>query len=482
MQVEFSIMTKNYQKILREVYKKIEPTASERKKLEKLSRKTLAIANKFAKKIDGKAIVAGSLIRDTWLTKKKEFDIFIIFPRSIPEKKLENLGLKFGKNIIKQLGGTYKIEYAQHPYTRGIVNGIQIDIVPCYEIKAGERIKSAVDRTPLHVEYLNEHMTKNFSDDVRLLKQLCVANKIYGADAKTQGFSGYVCELLIIKYGEIFNVLKNVVKWKAGEIIDIENYYTKKDYPRLRKNFKEEVLIIIDPTDKRRNAAAAISANSFFMLKKMANVFLKDPSDEVFFEEKIESLTEDELIRLQMKRRTELLIVKFKPPKVVPDILWPQLRRFADRLENILKESEFEVLRKDIYTNEKDLATVLFEMQVSKLPTVDKRIGPSVFDLDDSERFLNKYKKISTAGPFIEKNYWCVEVNRNFTTARDKLLDSLEEREMVLKAKGIPNHIAEEIAKKFEIISGTDKIMDLVKKDENFGVFLRRHFMKTSLV
>ena len=475
-------MPKNYQNILKEVYKKIEPTKIEREKLEKLSERTLIISNKFAKKVNGRAIIAGSLTRNTWLTNKKEFDIFIIFPKNVPEKKLENLGLNFGKKIIKELNGSYKIEYAQHPYIRGIVNSVQIDIVPCYEIKPGERIKSAVDRTPLHVEYLNKHITKNLSDDVKLLKQLCTANKIYGADAKTEGFSGYVCELLLIKYGNFVNLLKNVIKWEPGEIIDIENYYNRKDYPKLKKIFKDEVLIIIDPTDKTRNAAAAISANSFFMLKKMANVFLKDPSDEVFFEEEIEPLTEDELIKLQMKRRTELLIVKFKPPKVVPDILWPQLRRFADRLENILKENEFEVLRKDIYTNEKDLALILLEMQISKLPTVDKRIGPSVFDLDDSERFLNKYKKISTAGPFIEKNYWCVEVNRNFTTARDKLLDSLEEKEKILKAKGIPNHIAEEIAKNFEIISETDKIIDLVKKDKNFGIFLRRHFMKTSLV
>ena len=475
-------MTKNYQKILRGINKKIEPSKTEREKLEKLSEKTLTISNKYAKKIKGKAIIAGSLTRDTWLTNKKEFDMFIIFPKNISEKKLETLGLKFGKSIIKELKGSYRIEYAQHPYIRGIVKDIQIDIVPCYEIKPGERIKSAVDRTPLHVAYLNRHIIKNLSDDVRLLKQFCTANSIYGADTKTEGFSGYVCELLIIKYGNFINLLKNVMKWQPGEIIDIENYYNKKDYSKLRRTFKGEVLIITDPTDKTRNAAAAISANSFFTLKKMANVFLKDPSDEVFFEEKIEPLTEDELITLQMKRRTELLIVKFKPPKVVADILWPQLRRLADRLESILKENEFEVLRKDIYTNEKDLALVLLEMQVSKLPTVDKRTGPSIFDLDDSQRFLNKYKKITTAGPFIEKNYWCVEVNRNFTTARDKLIDSLEEKEKILKAKGIPNHIAEEIAKHFEIILETDKIINLVKQDENFGIFLRRHFMKTSLV
>jgi len=349
-------------------------------------------------------------------------------------------------------------------------------------MKSGERIKSAVDRTPFHVEYLNKNLSKKLSDDVRLLKQLCHAKKVYGADTKTEGFSGYVCELLIIKYGKFVNVLKNVVKWKPGEVIDIENFYKKGDYSRLKKQFKRQVLILIDPTDKTRNAAAAISVQSFFRLKKVANEFLKTPSKKMFFEKKFKPLTERELILLQMKRRTELLFISFKAPKVVPDILWPQLRRFAERLEGILKEYEFEVLRKDVYTNEKDLAAVLLEMQVSKLPIVDKRVGPMVFDLDDSERFIKKYKGCSVAGPFIEKNFWCVEVKRKFVSAREKLKDSLKEKVRVLKVKGIPSYIAEQIVKKFNIIYESEKIMKLIKKDENFGIFLRRYFEKESLV
>lgn len=475
-------MVKNYNKALNEVLKKIKPNSKERKRLEELSKKTLEITNKEAKKYRAKAILAGSLTRDTWLPDKNEFDIFIIFPKTLSEERLEKLGLKLGKTIIKKLKGKWRIEYAQHPYVRGNVGKIQIDIVPCYKVESGERIKSAVDRTPFHVEYLDKHLPKKLSDDVRLLKQLCHVNKIYGADAKTEGFSGYVCELLIIKYGKFVNVLKNVVKWKPREIIDIENYYKKGDYPRLRKQFKRQVLILIDPTDKRRNAAAAISAQSFFGLKKVANEFLKTPSKKLFFEKKFKPLTEKELILLQMKRRTELLLVSFKAPKVVPDILWPQLRRFAERLEGILKEYEFEVLRKDVYTNEKDLAVVLLEMQVSKLPFVDKRIGPMVFDLDDSERFIKKYKGRSVAGPFIEKNYWCVEVKRKFTTTREKLMDSLKEKLNILKAKGIPSYIAEQIAKKFDIIYESEKIMKLIKENENFGIFLRKYFEKESLV
>ena len=475
-------MFKNYKKVLNRVLKKIRPNSKEKNRLEELSNKVLEITNKEAERYNAKAIIAGSLTRDTWLPDKNEFDIFIIFPKNISEKKLEILGLKLGKSVIKKLHGEWMIEYAQHPYVRGKVNDTQIDIVPCYKVKTGEKIKSAVDRTPFHVEYLDKNLSKKLSDDVRLFKQFCNGNKIYGADAKTQGFSGYLCELLIIRYGSFINVLKNVVKWESGEIIDIENYYTKQDYTELKKQFRRQALILIDPTDKTRNVAAAVSGISFYTLKKMAKVFLTDPSEDVFFEEKYDPLTENELITLQMKRRTELILVYFKPPKVVPDILWPQLRRFADRLEGILKEYEFEILRKDVYTNEKDLAVVLLEMQISKLPVVDKRIGPTIFDLDDSERFIKKYKKQALAGPYIENDFWCVDIERKFLTARDKIRDSLKEKVNVLKAKGIPKYITESISKKFEIISENERIMKLIVKDENFGVFLRRFFYKKSLI
>jgi len=476
-------MQKNYEKVLKEVLKQIKPKPEEKKKLVGLAKKALILANKEAKKFKAKAILAGSLTRDTWLPSKMEFEVFILFPTAMPKEKLEDVGLKFGKQIIGKLGGKYRIEYAEHPYVCGSVGGIDIDIVPCFAVKSTQQLKSAVDRTPFHVKYIEKKLPRRLSGEVRLLKQFLTANGIYGADAKTEGFSGYVCELLIIKYKKFLNVLKQAAEWKPGEVIDTEKYYSQKDYPRLRKQFKDQALILIDPTDKTRNTAAAISSYNFFKFKKLANEFLQKPARELFFERKLDALTESELIQLQIKRRTELILIKFKPPDVVPDILWPQLRRFADRLQSILEETEYEfrVLGKDAYTNEKDLAVVLLEMEISKLPTVQKRIGPKIFDLDDSQRFLEKYKN-ALAGPFIENNFWVAEVTRKFLTAREKLQDSLKEKEDVLKAKGIPNHIAAQLVKGFEIFSESNRIFELIKKDNNFGMFLRKYFEKESLI
>lgn len=477
-------MPNRYQKTLNEVLKFIRPKPEEKNKIDIISKKALTVAGKEAEKLRAKAILVGSITRDTWLPGKMEFDIFVLFPSVLTEKRLEDFGLKIGKEVINQLKGTYKIEYAQHPYVSGEVEGVKIDIVPCFDVKTPEKIKSAVDRTPFHVKYIEKRLSPDLSDEVRLLKQFCAVNKIYGADAKTEGFSGYVCELLIIKYGNFVNTMEAAKKWQPGQIIDIEGYYTNKDVPKLRKMFKDQALILIDPTDKKRNATAALSAQNFFKFKKMAEKFLDEASGEVFFEKQISPMTENELVQLQIKRRTELILIKFKPPEVVSDILWPQLRRFSDRLQSILEEVkyEFKVLRKDVYTNEKDLAVVLLEMEVSKLPAVQKRIGPRVFDFDDSQRFIEKYKDKASAGPFVEGGFWAVEVKRNFLAAREKLEDSLNKSLDVLKAKGIPDHIAVEISKGFEIILENDRIMQLVNKDINFGIFLRKYFEKESLI
>lgn len=474
-------MPKKYEKVLREVLNYVKPKPEEKRKMKNLSKKALKIARKEAKKFQGKAMLAGSLTRNTWLPDKLEFDIFLLFPSNLSRERLEEIGLKVGKEVINQLNGSYKIEFAEHPYVSGKVKGIRVDVVPCYEIESPRKLKSAVDRTPFHVRYIEKHLPLSLSKDVRLLKQFCRAHSIYGADAKTEGFSGYVCELLIVKYGKLIKAFRAARNWRPGEVIDIEKFYSKKGYRKLRRKFKNQPLILIDPIDKERNAAAAVSAESFYRFKKAAKQFTEKPSGELFFEREFKSIKKKEFIEKQTQRGTELILVEFKPPEVVPDILWPQLRKMADRLGSILRENDFEVLRKGVYTNESDLAVVLLEMEIAKLPMVQKRIGPRVFDLDDSKRFVEKYKDQALTGPFVENDSWVVEIDRKFLTAEEKLMDSLNEKVKILKAKGIPSHIAKQVAEGFEIISGAEKIMELARHDKDFGIFLRRYFEKESL-
>ena len=467
-------MEKDYQSVLIKVLQRIKPDEMSKEQLSKLSEKALKLANEIGKPYEVEAILAGSFARNTWLSDKKEFDVFLLFNPKFSREELEKIGLEIGKKVIQELGGKWRIKYAEHPYVRGKIGNFEIDVVPCYKVSSTSELKSAVDRTPFHLRYVKAKLTPRLCDEVILLKQLLKANELYGADAKTQGFSGYACELLIIRYGSFIQVLKECLSWNPGHIIDIENLWGIKDYPKLKRKFKYQPLIIIDPVDKNRNVTAALSPENFFRFKKIAREFLKNPKTSYFSKKRIKPITPNELKKVIEERGTELLLIKFKPPAVLPDILWPQLRKFAERLQNILEERkyEFKVLRRDVFTDERKIALVLMEMEVAKLPKIQKRIGPSIFDLDDSERFLKKYSRIAVTGPFVEGTNWCVEIRRKFLTAKEKIIDSLKKPTETLKAKGIPSHIAEEIAKDFEIIDGKE-IFREIESNKRIGIFLR---------
>lgn len=476
-------MVKNYQAVFKDVLKQITPSKEEVKKLHSVAKSVFSLTKKEAKKMKADVMLAGSITRDTWLPGKKEFDIFVLFPPKLKKKELEKKGLSLGKKIFDKLGGTWRIDYAQHPYVSGNIDGIEVDIVPSYNVKSAAQLQSAVDRTPFHVRYIQKRLKKNMSPQVRLLKQFLTSHNLYGADAKTLGYSGYVCELLVIKYKNFLNVLKIVSKWKPIEIIDIEKAYNKKEYRNLIKKY-QKILILIDPTDANRNTTAAVASENFYKFIKISKEFLQNPLKESFFARSGISITESEFILDQIQRRTELIFVKFHSPNVVPDILWPQLRRFADRLQSILEETkyEFKVLKKEIFTDEKDLAVVLLEMEVSKLPIVQKRMGPKITDFDDSKRFLQKYQGNALNGPYIEDDFWIVEIGRKFVTAREKIVDTLNKDAKTLEAKGIPNFIAKEIVHDYEVFSESDKALALIKTSKEFGVFLKRFFEKKSLV
>ncbi len=473
-------MSNTHSKVLQYVLKKIKPSNEATKKLQKLSQETLQLANKEAKKYNATAIIAGSLPRDTWLLEKNEFDIFVIFPKSISGKQLEELGLKIGKSVITKLGGKWIIEYAQHPYIHGTVKGIEIDVVPCYAIQPGEKIISAVDRTPLHMEYLNKNLPRNSTDDVRLLKQLLKTNGIYGADTKTEGLSGYLCELLVIKYGNFINILKATSQWKPHYIIDIQNYWSKEEYKHLKNKFKKEIFIVIDPVDKERNVASPVSPSAFYKFKKSANEFLRKPNENFFTQKIPKPLSTKEFDKTMKSRITNLIAVTFKPPKVVPDILWPQLRKTNKRLESILKEYEFVTLRSESWTDEKNLAVILLEMQVACLPEIDKVTGPWVFDEKNAVSFAKKHKHDAITGPFIDENFWVVETKRKWVMAKEKLIGTLNGKEKILVAKGIPNYIASHISKGFKILE--QKEIRAMLKNKSFAQFLRSYFEKENLV
>ena len=90
-------------------------------------------------------------------------------------------------------------KYAEHPYVNATIEGLDLDLVPCYQVESATMIQSAVDRTPFHNRYISSRIGL-FTDDVLLLKQFVKAGGVYGSDQMTEGFAGYLCEILILQY------------------------------------------------------------------------------------------------------------------------------------------------------------------------------------------------------------------------------------------------------------------------------------------
>jgi tRNA nucleotidyltransferase (CCA-adding enzyme) len=444
------------------ILKNIKPSEKEEVEMKKFIDKLLDTASKISKNV--KPIICGSIEKGTWLSNKNEIDLFLLFSPSISKKVLEKKGLDFAKKIIKALKGRYQIAFAEHPYLRGWTGKYQIDIVPCYSISDPEKIKSAVDRTPHHVKFVKSNL-KN-PDEVRLLKQFCIANKCYGADVKTQGFSGYLCELLIIKHDGFLNLSKEAAKWRAGYVISFD----KIDRESTFKKFKGP-LIVIDPVDRNRNVGAPVSIENFYRFVRACKDFIDKPGKEFFFKQEVKPYSLLEIKKEFNRRGTRWYLISFDKPDVLEDILYPQLRRCTKAIEKLLNQYGFRVLRSDFYCNKE--CVLVFEMETWQVPRIMKNIGPDVYS-KHAEQFLKHYKENKV---YTEGENWIVETEREFATVLHFLKDLLKKSEKELLEKGIPSKIAPQI-KKCKICGGGDTLKHIEKLQDNFRVFLREWFEK----
>ncbi len=437
--------------------KKISPLKKDEEEMKKFVDELVRIA----KTITGlDSVICGSIGKLTWLKGDHDIDLFLLFP-NVSRQELEKKGLEYGKKISAEMKGKPVIKYAEHPYVHTTVKGYDIDIVPCYRIKKGEKIKSAVDRSPLHMEYVLETLKPDLRNDVRLLKQFMKGAGVYGSDAKNLGFSGYICELLVINYGTFESVLKAVSKWEVPEIIFVEIHLQRKI--NTKEEYPNHPLIVIDPTDEKRNAAAVVSAGNFYKFKEKASQYLKNPSIGFFFPAGKKCLSVSQINELK-KRGTKFITLELKKPDIVDDILYPQARRLLKRTETLLEHNEFRCMRsyehigKNIY--------LIFELEIWELPPVKRMVGPHIFAKEHVNQFRNKY-----TNAFVHENVWTAEKDREYR----KAIDLLEKFVRVAKNEdGVPSKLIEEFknAKLYE----HSKFWSLVRKNKGLSVFLNEKY------
>lgn len=415
------------------VLEKITPTNIEEIKIKEiafeLEKKIKDVIKKL--KLNVEPMLVGSIAKGTYL-RSVDIDIFIQFPQSTIRKDLEKYGLQIGRAVIDG-----EEHYAEHPYINGFYKGYEVDIVPCYKIENIEQKMSAVDRTPFHTKYIIKNLKKEQIKEVRLLKQFAKGINVYGAEAEIQGFSGYLTELLILKYGSFYELIKNASLWKFGEFIKIKEC-------DVYKNFYEP-LIFIDPVDSNRNVASALSLEKFSTFIYACKEYIDTPKIEFFFPNKVTPLSKDEIKKRIGKRDTKFMALKFHKPNLIPDILIPQIRKSIVSIKKMLEQYDFKILNSSFDVNEN--VFIIFELEIFELPKIKKHFGPKVWH-ENSKDFLWKWKRV-----FIENDRFVVEINRKYINAKDAI-------DKKLLGLSLGKNIKEEIVKGFEILNGDEIVED----------------------
>jgi len=460
-------MQQKIERVCTTVLKQITPKKSERAKIQtlakKLKKKVASASRDFG--VEAEVRLEGSVAKDTWLSGEPDIDIFMRVPTTIPRKSLGEICLKIARKATQ---GSKQIErFAEHPYLEAIVDNVTINIVPCYNVKRGEWL-SATDRTPYHTNYVKKHLTAQMRNETRLLKKFMKGIGVYGAEIKIGGFSGYLCELLILHHKLFTKTLNTFAQYKKRIILDIENYYKNRE-DELQLLFKEP-LVIIDPVDKGRNVASAVQTQKLYTLIAAARAFLKNPSLNFFYPTETKPLTTTELEKKLAKRDSSIIFLTFGRVDAVPDVLWGQLYKSERSIRKLLQLSDFKVLRSTPWSDEKTLNMFILELECRFIPPLKTHLGPPLEKDKECENFLKKHMKNLNAvsGPYIDDGRWVVELKRKYTDAVKLLKEKLKDGG---KNAGIAEHISQRLYEEFKILVNSE-ILDLYQKNNEFAKFL----------
>jgi tRNA nucleotidyltransferase (CCA-adding enzyme) len=455
----------------REILKKIMPTKQNRAKIEALASKLeneVAAACK-AQGVQATVRVEGSVAKDTWLSEEPDVDVFMRLPPSIPRKSLGEISLKIAREATR---GSRQIErFAEHPYLEAFVDDVRVNIVPCYDAEPGEWL-SATDRTPFHTNYVKKRLNSTLRGEVRLLKKFLQGIKAYGAEIKTGGFSGYLCELLILHYGSFAKTLEAFAHYTQRTVIDLESHYKSRE-KELRLLFSEP-LVIVDPVDKGRNVASAVQPQKLHTLIAAARAYLKKPNEKFFYPPKTEPLSIKTLKNHLENRGSDLIILTLGKIDAVPDVLWGQLYRTQRALRKQVELSDFKVLRDAAWSDEQTLNVFVMEVEQRRLSSTRKHLGPPLEREKECENFLSKYanNEAVVSGPYIEGGRWTVELRRKHTDVVELLREKLEN---CGKDAGVAGLISKSFQKKLEILINAE-VAKPYQGNREFAEFLTDFF------
>ena len=425
----------------------VTPIKSEEKKLEEVVAKVTSLLNETFDKerADPRPVITlgGSYARGTWLKGNHDIDFFLLYPADFPREKLESVAIRSATDSMS--GYVVNLRYAEHPYVESYVDGVRVNIVPCYAVAPGQW-RSSADRSPYHTKYIASKIDDGLRLEARLFKKFVKGAGVYGAEVKIQGFSGYVCEVLTLKFGSFVNTLQGLAKLKPNEVISLE------DYDKQFVASFDSALVILDPVDSTRNLGTAISVRNIGKIVLQARRFLAEPKLSIFQPQESKRASLNSKSKQLISR---ILIVSFRNEKRSPDILWGQLRRSSSSISDKLTRMGFQVLRASAASDEANNSAFLFLLTDEKLGRFYLRVGPEYFREDEVTKYYQKNRSKSFATWIGNEGRFesVFERDSQVMDARSALKSMLSKRN--IDSIGLSEEIKIEIRRGHKIITGS---------------------------
>ena len=388
---------------LEEVSRKLEPSAAERALLEEeTSRVRSALWRALELSGRSSQVVAveveGSFARDTWLPGDVDVDIFLLFRRDVGPELLRETARVVSELAAEELSARLEVRYASHPYFVIKLKSIEVEVVPAYYTSSPAELVTPVDRTPHHTAFVRTALGENprLKSDIRMFKKLLKSIGVYGAETWVGGFCG------------LLPLLRSAVEWRPGKVFVPDTEEARK--------FAGSPLVVLDPVDPRRNAAAAVSKEALWKLIAIARLASQVPDLLCCFIDPPKLAPDEETLRNAMRGRTFLFVTAEKLPEMPADAVKGKLTRVLRRVRKGLEASGFTVYRGGLL----DLRAgpvLAFEVESSWLPPLRLHLGPPVWS-PHSARFLRKWVS-ARSGPFLKEHRWVVVAPRKIRAVED---------------------------------------------------------------
>lgn len=329
------------------------------------------------------AVPGGSVAKDTFLASDHDIDVFIRFSPDYDDDELSDLA----EELLE--GFSPERLHGSRDYFQFAHGGYEFEVVPVLDVEHSGQARNVTDMSPIHVEYFLSR-GKGLEDEVRLAKQFCKSARVYGAESYISGFSGHVIDLLVLHYGSFYELLKQAARWRPPVVIDMERHH--KEPLRAIDRAKHSPLILIDPVQPDRNAAAALSRESFDRFVGRARAFIEEPSEEFFV---VESFSLDALRkRLRDSSGAAVLVHVRTAGDDKRDVAGARIRKAFERLQAAFGRSGFSVLESGWHFSAGG-SVLWFVTREHSLPRLVEREGPPASQAADAERFRKTHREVT---------------------------------------------------------------------------------------